>query len=239
MRERIILILSALAVIGGLFALALWLGAEKPEEPQKTHKPTVSVTAGPIPTVAPSPEATATPEPGKEPEANHEEDTHNHGDEAPPADCSGPVGCSDEEVSRNTQADLDAAAAVRSKVTPFVTEWTKLDSAESPSARAARLIAVGATAEAASATSVLARANTTQTGLTVSTTPRPVQRVLFLAREGDLLKFQASLDVNARYMQPDDSGSVHVAGGAVMVYLTDKGAVAKVTDSFPSIEAMR
>ena len=239
MRDRILLIIAAATVIGGLFLLALWLGgSNQTPRDDKTPAPSVSVTAAPAPSLTP----TATPGPENTPPATtspNEEDEHNHGDQPPPDDCSGPVGCSEDDISRNTQSDLDAAAAVRSRVAPFVAEWAKVDSSESAATRTARLISAGATSDAASTTSVLARANTAQTGLTVSTSPRPVQRVLFMARDGDLLKFQASLDVDARYMQPDDSGSVHVAGGAVYVYLTEQGTIAKVTDRFPTIEGMR
>lgn len=238
MRERTLFIVGTLTVLGGVFALALWLSSGAKPDPEQTPEPAVTVSAGPAPTAPPTsePAPAETVEPGEDPEEAHD---HNHGDEAPPEDCTGPVGCTGDDISRNTQEDIDAAAAVRERVAPFVAEWTTVSSAESEEDRKARLIRAGATPEAADGTSTLARANTVQTGLTVSTTPRAVQRTLFLGRDGGLLKFQASLDVDATYMQPDDSGSVHVAGGAVYIYLTDAGAIAKVTDSFPTIERMR
>lgn len=235
--ERFLLITAAVALVGGVLLVSLLLSGNQAPDKKPAPKPSATIGTGPLPTVQP----TATPTPGDidgEDPAPEPDEAHSH-DEGPSDDCTGPVGCGDEDVSRNTPEDKVAAAAVRARVAPFVLEWTKIDSTETAAARTARLIAAGATPEAAKAVSVLARTHTHQTGLTVSTTPRAVQRVLFLARDGDLLKFQASLDVDATYMQPDDSGSVHVAGGAVYIYLTEQGAIAKVTDAFPTIESLR
>lgn len=234
-RDRIILMLGGVVLIAIVLGVSLFLSNTAAPEPEPTPEPTVTVEPGPAPTSTPTGGTDA-----HEDEPDGPDPTHNHGEEAPPADCSGPVGgCEGVEVSRNTQADLDAAALVRDKVAPFVIEWTKINSAETTDARITRLVAAGATPEAAAAISQLARAGTAQTGLTVSTSPRAVQRTLFMAREGGLLKFQASLDVDATYLQPGDSGSRHVAGGAVYVYLTDAGVIARVVDSFPTIEGLR
>lgn len=238
-RDRILMILGAVGLIAAVLVVSLLLSNNKPAEPEPTPEPTITIEPGPAPTIEP----TGAPSDGD----GHDDGLdhgdvdleHNHGHEAPPTDCSGPVSCEGAtDVSRNTQADLDAAAAVKSKVAPFVIEWTKVNSTETADARIARLVAAGATPEAASGVSQLARANTVQIGLTVATTPRAVQRTLFLAREDGLLKFQASLDVDATYRQPGDSGSRHVAGGAVYVYLNEAGTVVKVTDSFPTIEGL-
>lgn len=235
-RDRIIFMLGGVVLIAIVLGVSLFLSSTAAPEPEPTPEPTVTVEPGPAPTSTPTDDA----DEHDNDEHTDTDTTHNHGDEAPPTDCSGPVGeCEGVDVSRNTQADLDAAALVRDKVAPFVTEWTKVNSTETADARIARLVAAGATPEAAAATSQLARANTAQTGLTVSTSPRAVQRTLFMAREDGLLKFQASLDVDATYLQPGDAGSRHVAGGAVYVYLTDAGAIARVVDSFPTIEGLR
>lgn len=237
-RQNILLIAGAAALAIVVLIVALLLGANQtPEEPEKTPgpMPTATLEPGPSPTV---PAETVDPaEPG-EGEDDHE--GHSHGDD--PTDCStGPVACDDaDDVIQHKAGDLEAAAAVRSQVAPFVLAWTTVNSTETGEARTTRLMNAGATAEAAATVPVLARANSVQIGLTVSTSPRAVQRTMFIAREADgLLKFKASLDVDATYMQPGDTGSRHVAGGAVYVYLTDAGVITKVTESFPTIEGLR
>ena len=236
-RQNILLIAGAAALAVGVLLVALLLGAnQKQEDPEKTAKPV------PATTLDPGPSPTAPTE--TEPPAGHSEEEdphagHSHGEE--PEDCdTGPVSCEDdEEAIRYGEGDQEAAEAVRARVAPFVQAWTTVNSTETPAARVARLISAGASPEAAAGVSTLARADTVQIGLTASTAPRAVQRSMFMGREDGLLKFKASLDVDATYMQPGDSGSRHVAGGSVYVYLDDNGTIAKVTDTFPTIESLR
>lgn len=233
-RQKILIIAGTAALAVAVFVSALLLGSHGDKnEPEPTPAPAITVEPAPAPTSGETDDPHGLEDPGQ----GQEDHDHDHD----VTDCeTGPIACEGaEDVIRYSEGDKDVAALVRPLVAPFVTEWTTIDSDESAAARTARLIAAGATPEAAGSTSVLARASTHQTGLSVSTAPRPAQRILFLGREDGLLKFQASLDVSATYMQPDDSGSRHVAGGAVNIYLSDSGAIVRVTDSFPTIEALR
>ena len=245
-RRTIITILVALVIVGMALAAALLLGGgDKKPDPAATSSPSV-VDIGPAPTAQPSPTGTADGgEPGTggqdDSHAGETEEEHADHDHGTVEDCTtGPVACAeDDSVIRNTAEDEAAAAAVRSAVTPFALAWATIDSAEPATDRATRLVAVGADPAVSTQVSMLARANSTQTGLTAKTTPQNPSRILFMGREGGLLKFQVSLNVDAKYMQPDDSGSFHVAGGALNVYVADNGIIKRVTEKFPTIANLR
>lgn len=236
-RQNILLIAGAAALAIAVLIVALLLGSNQGEqEPEETPAPVPTATLEPAPTSTPTPPAEEPSEPGHEEE---EEDPHTHGEA--PEDCeTGPVACDGAtDMIQYGEGDREAADAVRDRVTQFVAAWTTVNSSESAKNRTARLVSAGATAQAAATVPALARANSVQIGLTVATKPRPAQRTLFVEREDGLLKFKVALDVDATYMQPDGTGSRQVAGGQVVVYVTDDGSVVRVEDSFPTIDGLR
>lgn len=239
-RERILLILGAVTLVGVLLVAALWLSSRASAEPEPTPSPSVTIDTGAVPDPDPTPSASREP---SLPDGHTEDDGHDH-EHGPVEDCAtGPVACDDEGGSdplvRNTAEDVAALAAVRPKVVPFVLAWGRVQTSETADARAARLAGAGASAGVATQVSVLARANTTQTGLTADTTPQQPQRVLSVGREDGLLKFQVALNVDAKYEQPDGSGSFRVIAGTIDVYLSDAGTIEKIVETFPAINEMR
>lgn len=241
-REKILLILGAAGLVAVVFTIALLLGGNQGEpEPTPAPEPVVTIEPGTAPSATPTPTATTGPDEHFEGDGHdHDDEGHAGHDHGPVTDCeTGPVGCDDSDVLRNTPEEVEAAATVKPRVSPFVLAWTAYDSDESAAARSARLTAAGATADVAAQVTVLARENTTLTGLTAKTTGKAPSRILFVGAQDGLLMFQASVDVDARYHQPDGSGSYRVIGGAIYVYLTADGKVSKVTESFPAINEMR
>lgn len=235
-RQNILLIAGAAALAVAVLIVALLLGNNQGEqEPEETPAPMPTTTLEPAPTSTPTPIAEEPSEPGHQ----GEEDPHTHGEA--PEDCdTGPVACDGAtDMVQYGEGDREAADAVRTRVTQFAAAWTTVNSSESSKDRTARLENAGATAEAAATVPTLARANSVQIGLTVATKPRPAQRTMFVEREDGLLKFKVALDVDATYMQPDGTGSRQVAGGQVIVYITDDGSIVRVEDSFPTIDGLR
>lgn len=235
-RERALVIAGALALIGALFAVSIWLGSGAKNTPSPS--PSLSAPARPVgpapvpvPTLTPVSTPTATADP-------HAGDEHDHG---PVTDCdTGPVACDKAtDVVRNTREDVTAADAVRPAITAFITAWTTVNSAEGADARAVRLAAAGAADTVSRQVSALSRPKTTLSGLTVSTTPEPSPLVLFTGRVDGLLRFQVLVNVDAQYTLPDDSRSFRVVGGSVYVFVTEQGTVQKVTEDFPTISAMQ
>lgn len=240
-RNLILGIAAILVIAGGFLTAALLLGGEP--QPEPTAPPASTVDIGPAPSADPTGDPATDPtaaEPGTTaPPATDEDDhRHDHGDSD---DCeTGPVSCEDDDdVIYATDTDKKAADAVRGRVAPFVVAFTTVNSTETPAARATRLTAAGADGTVAGLDSMIARKNSTQTGLTATSTPQNPTRVLFIGRDGGLLKFQASINVDAKYMQADGSGSFHTAGGAVYVWMDDAGTVKKVSEDFPTIKGLR
>jgi hypothetical protein len=243
-RERILLILGAVGVVGVLLAVALWLGGGEEAEAEPTPSPAVTIDTGITPEPLPTDPAVPVEVPGEEGE-HFEGDGHDHShDHGVVEDCtSGPVACGEDQaeapVIRNTAEDVAALAAVRPKVAPFVLEWARVQTNEAAGARAARLAGAGASAAVAAQPSALARADSAQIGLIADTVPQPGPRVLSIGREDGLLKFQVAMNVDAKYSFPDDSGSWRVVGGTMHVYLSDAGAIEKVVENFPTLDEMR
>jgi len=244
-RNLVIGITAIVAIVGGLLAAILLAGGgDQPEPEPMTSAPTIDI--GPAPSATP----TDTPDPGtggNDDEVgpgddgqlveDHDHD-HDHGDTD---DCeTGPVACEDDPgMVIITEDDRKSAAEVRDRVAPFVVAFTTVDSTETADQRRARLTATGADEAVAAQDSVFARKDSTQTGLIAKSTPQTPTRILFIGRDAGMLKFQASVNVDAKYTLADASGSFHTAGGAVYVWLNDAGAVVRVVESFPTIEGLR
>ena len=242
-RNLVIGITAIVAIVGGLLAAILLAGGGDQLEPEPmTSAPTIDI--GPAPSATPA----DTPDPGTGGNDDEvgpgddgqlvEDHDHDHGDTD---DCeTGPVACEDDPgMVIITEDDRKSAAEVRDRVAPFVVAFTTVDSTETADQRRARLTAAGADEAVAAQDSVFARKDSTQTGLIAKSTPQTPTRILFIGRDAGMLKFQASVNVDAKYTLADDSGSFHTAGGAVYVWLNDAGAVVRVVESFPTIEGLR
>lgn len=235
-RQNILLILGAVALVGGLFTFAVMMGGDKSDpDPEPAPAPVATIDSGAGPVELPPEEDPGQAAPGDHPE--HEGEPDGHGGD--PEDCeSGPVACDDTDVVGTNPADYDAADLVRGIAIQFATAWAATDSAETPDARAARMTSAGASAEVASQMSILTRPNAQKVEMTVKTRPQSPRRVIFLGREDGLLQFQMSMNVDATYTYVDGSKTVVVAGGNLTVGVTDAGAVQSVTESFPTITEM-
>lgn len=233
---RRVLITVGSIMAAALIAVAFWLVFFPPVQDD--------------PDAEPQPSGVATIEPGE-----LEEDEHVH--EGPELDEDNQhmhAECTEEDVQRDTASGggfcgpvsalsggevIQLMDAHTAQLTAFARQWVTYSSDESPAARSERLRKAGATDEVALTPSVFSRTDTSQAGLTGSSSPLDVGIITPVDRDDIGVYFNVPVNVSASYRLPTGQGNDQRTGGSLTVWVNDSGAIVKVTEHFPAMSDMR